>query len=139
MNLLERAKVTQATLDSYRGRPSDHAGNEWPCIYLLHDHLTACGYDVPEIPELSDLRSVLKAMKERGWNSVPDMLDQHLERIAPAMMMMGDVAVSKSEAGVDAILICAGPMKLFGWREDLNTLVIIDDDKMDDLVGAWRV
>src|SRR3546814_17660492 len=57
-------------------------------------------------------------LKERGWASVSDMLDSILVRIPPAMMQLGDVATVEGDQGLDALFVCAGPNRLFGWRED---------------------
>ena len=60
-----------------------------------------------------------------------------LERISPAAMMLGDVAVIPGD-GMDAILICAGPRRVFGWVEG-NDLPTMNEPIMEHVIGAWRV
>lgn len=134
--LIKRRNATQATLDAYRG-----VGFDWSCsscVHLLHTHLSNAGYVLPEMPDINGPTSALRALRENGWETVSDLLDAFCEPIPPAMMKMGDVALFESAAGLDAIFICAGPHKMFGWREDHNDLVTVDVT-LDMLKGAWRV
>jgi hypothetical protein len=52
--------------------------------------------------------------------------------------MLGDLAVAPSGEGLGSIMVCAGPHKLLGWREDAPELIILDV-KLNELSGAWRV
>jgi hypothetical protein len=70
---------------------------------------------------------------------VSEMLDSILERIPPSRMLLGDLAVAPSdEGGMGSIMVCAGPHKLMGWREDAPELVMLDVT-LDQLEGAWRL
>ena len=136
-NLLHRKAATQRTLNTHRGQVFDWSEGV-TCVHLLRDHLIEMGHDVPEIPPFDTALGAARALQERGWASVSDMLDEFLERIPPARMMLGDVAVAQGAGGLDAIFICAGPLKVFGWRDDAPDLVLLDVS-LDELEGAWRV
>lgn len=135
-NLIQRRDATQRTLDRFRGKDFDWSS--MTCVHLAHAHLIEMGHIVPDIPEIDGALSAARALKERGWDSVSDMLDDLLQPVAPASMWVGDLALIKGAGGLDAIFICAGPLKVFGWREDAPDLVVLDVS-FGDLEGAWRV
>ena len=134
--LIKRKAVTQETLDRFRGADFDWSGTT--CVHLARAQLVGMGHGVPEIPQFSTALEAARVMREHGWDSVSEMLDSYLERIAPASMLLGDIALIKGAGGLDAIFICAGPLKVFGWREDAPDLVVLDIS-FGDLEGAWRV
>ena len=137
-DLLRRSAATQATLDKYRGTAwSWDAGRT--CVHLARFHLRAMGHKPERIPQVSSALSARRALKARGWAGVVDLLDAQpgLLRIAPAMMLMGDVASAPSPDGIGGILICAGPHKFFGWRDDVEGMVVLDI-RADQLTAAWR-
>ena len=136
----KRRAATQATLDKFRGTPFDWAEGRH-CVKLAHYHLRQMGMRSPNLPTLPRIKSALsakKALKERGWDSVGDMFDAVLERIPPAKMKLGDVATVEGGNGLDAVFICAGPRRLFGWREDQPVAVVLEVP-LDQVSGAWRV
>lgn len=136
-DLIRRKNATQQTLDRHRGTEFDWVRGI-TCVHLACDHLVAMGHDVPEIPSFNTALGAARALQERKWSSVSDMLDSLLERISPASMMLGDLAVIEGAGGLDAIFICAGPLKVFGWRDDAPDLVLLDVS-LGELQGAWRV
>lgn len=137
MELERRRVATEKTLARYRGKILDWSTG-CICIRLARDHLRNMGHKPQSLPRVRSPLAAKKALKERGWSSVAAMLDSMLERIAPAEMMLGDLAIVPGDAGLDAIFVCAGPLKVFGWREDAPALVLLDIG-LDELTGAWRV
>jgi hypothetical protein len=97
------------------------------------------GHRPPPLPRIRSLAGARRALAERGWTDVTDMLDAQpgLLRIAPAEMLPGDIAALASEDGIGAIFLCAGPHKLIGWREDAPAMVVLDVS-FDQVSGAWR-
>ena len=135
-----RREATQATLDKFKGKSFDWAEGRH-CVKLAHFHLRQMGMRSPKLPTLPRVRSALaakKALKERGWSSVSDMLDSVLVRIPPAMMRLGDIATVEGDDGLDAVFVNAGPRRLFGWREDQPVAVVLEVP-LDKVKGAWRV
>lgn len=106
---------------------------------MARSHLVQMGHRPPSLPRIRSLLTARRALQERGWDNVEAMLDAQagLLRIAPAEMLVGDIAVLASDDGIGAIFICAGPHKLIGWREDHPTLVVLDLS-FDQISGAWR-
>lgn len=135
--LATRQQATQATLDRFRGKTFDWSAGI-TCVHLARTHLRNMGHRPPGLPRFRSALAAKKAMKERGWASVSDMLDSMLPRIAPAQMLLGDLAVVEGDAGMDSIMVCAGPLRVFGWREDHPGLVVLGVT-MDEISGAWRL
>lgn len=134
--LVRRRNATQQTLDRFRGADFDWA--TMTCAHLAHFHLTEMGHTLPHIPPFDSALAAARAMHDRGWDSVADMLDEFLPRITPASMLVGDLALIRGSGGLDAVFICAGPLKMFGWREDMPDLVLLNVS-FGELEGAWRV
>lgn len=135
---LERRKqATEATLERYRDKAFDWSTGI-TCVHLARFHLRNMGHKPPSLPRFRSALGAKKAMQERGWSSVTEMLDSMLTRIAPAQMMLGDLAVFEGDHGLEAIMVCAGPQRVFGWREDEPGLVVLGVG-MEELTGAWRV
>lgn len=130
-----RRIATKTTLATMRGNVASFEGES--CLHFAHAHLIALGHDLPEIPAFNSARGAAKAMKTRGWASVEDMLDQYLDRIEPAQMLLGDIATTEGEGGLASILICAGPHKLMGWLPERQGFALFDGG-LDEVTGAWR-
>ncbi|WP_126172853.1 DUF6950 family protein [Altericroceibacterium xinjiangense] len=134
--LVRRQAATQMTMARYRGKAADWRTGI-TCLHLARFHLKQMGHKVPTIPRIRSEFAAVREMKKRGWSNVAEMLDATLLRITPAQMLMGDLAVVRSTDGIGAILVCAGPRKLLGWREDAPEMVTLDVT-LDQLDGAWR-
>lgn len=134
--MVRRQAATSATLDRYRGKVFDWSKGI-TCVHLARYHLRQMGHQPPSLPRIRSAFAAKQEMKARGWSGVADMLDGILPRIAPAQMLIGDLTVAKSEEGLGAIFICAGPHKLLGWREDAPALVVLDVT-LDQVEAAWR-
>lgn len=137
MELERRRVATERTIARYRAKTFDWAKGV-TCVHLARAQMRAMGHRPPTIPRFRSVLGARRVLRGRGWESVSAMLDEMLPRIAPAQMLMGDLAAVPGDAGLDAIFVCAGPLKLFGWREDAPGLVILDID-LREVTGAWRV
>lgn len=135
--LLLRQAATERTLALYRGKLFNWRRGI-TCVHLARRHLRHMGHNPPTVPRIRSVLSARRALAARGWDSTADMLDSLLPRIAPAQMLLGDIATAPGLEGLDAIVICAGPRKLMGWHETAEGLVVIDIGP-GDLLGAWRV
>jgi hypothetical protein len=136
--MIKRRDATKRTLERFRGVTFDWSSGV-TCVHLAHAHLVEMGHNPPDIPEFNTAHGAAKALYERGWSDVADMLDSVLERRpGAAWMVLGDLALVKGADGLDAIFICAGPLKVFGWRDDEPELVLLDVG-LDELEAAWKV
>lgn len=138
-DLLRRARALEAAKRKY-GKRAFSWRNGVSCVHLARSHLVKMGHRPPPLPRIRSLLGARRALKERGWADVTEMLDAQagLMRIAPAEMLPGDLAVLASEDAIGAIFVCAGPHKLIGWREDAPAMVVLDLS-FDQVSGAWRV
>lgn len=142
MKLTERQKRTEKTLSKFRGR-----GFKWDggatCIHLFRTHLKNMGHKVPVVPRFTSALTAKRAMDAAGFRDLEALADSFLQRIPPAMMLLGDIALMQSDEHFDqqklfdALVISAGPGgKVFGWHPDapaLANLVPLD------IKVAWRV
>lgn len=135
-DLVRRQLATEKTLVRYRGKAFDW-GKGITCVHLARTHLKNMGHKPPTIPRFRSIHGAKQAMKDRGWADVGDMLDSLLPRIAPAQMLLGDLAIVPGE-GMDAMLICGGPIRLFGWHGSEARPVFIGVD-LGEITAAWRV
>jgi hypothetical protein len=138
-DLIRRARALDAAKRKY-GKRAFSWRNAVSCVHLARSHLVRMGHRPPPLPRIRSLVGARRALAERGWADVTEMLDAQpgLLRIAPAEMLPGDLAVLASEDAIGAIFVCAGPHKLIGWREDAPAMVVLDLS-FDLVSGAWRV
>lgn len=138
-DLLRRQKAVQETMEKYRSRPFDWRSKA-TCLHMARFHLRRMGRKPPPMPQVGSLLAAKKALKERDWLNVADMLDGiGLERIAPAMMLLGDLVAIESEDGIGSIFVAAGPNKIIGWCVEQEGLAVVDLAAPENLKGAWRV
>lgn len=134
MELERRRIATQKTLDAWRGRTFDWATGS-TCAHLAHDHLTNLGHDLPPMPAFTTSTGAIRALKERGWSTVEEMLDSLLEPIAPARMLVGDIGIIPGQDGLESIVISTG-FKMMAWHQDGR--FVLSCDGIEALQGAWR-
>lgn len=134
--MIRRQEATEATMAKYRAKPFDwKAGTT--CIHLLRFHLRQLGHKPQPLPRIRSAIGARRALDQRGWKHVGDMLDTLLPRLpAYAMMTLGDVAMLRSGDGFGAITICAGPHKVLGWHDDAAGMAVLEPHEIE---GAWRV
>jgi hypothetical protein len=134
--MVTRRDATQSTLNRYKGKVFS-----WEkgitCIHLFRFHMRNMGHKIKKVPRFRSEFGAKKALLQEGVTSVSGLLDKFLERIAPAQMLLGDIAVLPSEDGLEAVFICAGPRRFFGWREDHAETVMLEID-LNEISGSWR-
>lgn len=138
-DLLRRQKALIATQKKVRGKALDWSKG-MTCVHMARFHLRQMGHRPESLPRIRSLIGARRALKERGWANVTDMLNAQpgLASIAPAMMLPADLVVLASEDSIGSIFVCAGPHKMIGWREDVAEAVVLDLS-FEHVSGAWRV
>jgi hypothetical protein len=138
-DLLRRKRATEATLAKYRPLAFDWKKGV-TCVHMARFHLLKMGHKVETLPRMRGPIGAKRALAERGWSDVAAMLDAQpgLTRIAPAMMLVGDLAVFPGDEGFDLITVCAGRHKLLGWHQDYWKGLIEVEAPLDMAIGAWR-
>jgi hypothetical protein len=115
------------------------------CVHAARFLLRQMGHRPPPLPQIRSLIGARRALAVRGWADTAAMLDAPrcaggagLARIAPAAMLVADLAVVPSADGLGAIFFYAGGRKFMGWREDAIGLALVEVG-FAELTAAWRV
>ena len=134
---LERRRIaTENTRQRFIGKEFSWARPH--CIQLMRFQAAEMGHRLPPLPLFKTAIGAKRALKKRGCDSVEQLLDGMFPRIAPAAMLLGDLAATPGTEGLEGVFVNVGPRKLMGWREDAPQLVVLDVG-YDELIGAWRL
>lgn len=134
-DLLRRKKATEKSLMKYKDKPFSWEDGS-TCIHFVRSHAVNMGHKVPRLPRLKSEVGARFALKKNGWSGVSEMMNEYFTPIAPANMLLGDVAVLRGEGDFEALVICAG-LKFLGWHgTDLSRLHNIVVNEVD---GAWKL
>lgn len=138
LNSVERAAVTKATADKFRGRPLSFADGV-TCLHMLREQMVAFGYSPPAIPSFKDAKGARKALRTTGHRTIKGLLGEVLGGPVPAAQMrVGDVTLLPGSP-FEAVTLSAGNGKFLGWHDDgsLGLVNIIVDQNA--IIGAWRL
>jgi hypothetical protein len=133
-DLVFRAAATQATKDAFAGIALDWRRAD--CYRVAASHAARFRHSLP-LPKYRSERGAYRQMKREGYTSLDDLLDQFLTPIAPAQMMLGDIAIYDGPGLFGGGLLISCGRKLIGFYEGLDMLVNIEPDDVPR--GAWRV
>lgn len=136
--LEQRVAATQATLDDWKDRPFDWKANSH-CVRMVTEHLRRMGYKPPlskggsfDTP-LGAKRALARA-KVKTLGEAVDLL--RIERIPPAMAIVGDIIELPGEAPFGALTVALGNGRVLGWHEDAAGCAVLQPLAF---VSAWRV
>ena len=132
-DLVKRAEATTATKAEFAGAIFDW--KQVDCYRVARAHLARFGHVLPE-PRYSTAMGAYRQMKRQGFDSLDDLISSYLPPIAPAMMLIGDLAIADGpDPFGGGLLICAGN-KLIGFYEgeDVMVNIIVETPPR----GAWR-
>lgn len=133
---LRRAAVI-ATQERFQDKPFDWSKSA-TCIHLVRFHAAQMGHKVPIVPKFRSALGAKKALKETGFDSLPDLLDSMFERIPPAFMRVGDILAVPADDEWTALVVKGDKTKFLGWHEEAQGCTIIEID-VRQAVGAWRL
>lgn len=133
-DLVRRQQALEKTVRKYRGQPFEWGKSD--CVTMARSHLVKMGHrGLPKLPKYRDAIEAKRALKKTGHGTLEALLDSLLPRIAPAMMLPGDLGLMGDEdGGRDALVISVGH-KVMGWHQDADRLVNIVPARID---AAWR-
>lgn len=142
LDLNARAVATNATLARFRNRAFDWKTGA-TCIHLARLQAKNMGYRVPAVPRFTSPRGALLALRKQGFDTLGALLDARFERIDPARMLIGDLAMLPGEEGADdplgAVMIFDGLTKLLGWHDADPSRLRPIAHAQADISGAWRL
>jgi len=132
-----RRDATKKTINRFEGKAFDWSANA-TCAHLLRFHLRNMGHKAPTIPRFRSALTAKRTLSSLGFDSMEAVLDSLVLRLpGAAYTTLGDVVVKEGD-GLDAVLICAGPRRYFGWFEGQDAPVSAEVDPAY-LKGCWRV
>jgi hypothetical protein len=136
VNINDRTAALEKTLRKYRGKP--FKWGETDCVKMARSHLRLMGHKPPPIPRYYSAIGARRALAETGCDTLAELLDLYLPRIAPAAMLPGDLAMLPGEPPFDAVVIALPGGKVACWRDPAPTLVNLVVDG-NDYLAAWRL
>ncbi|RSU59308.1 hypothetical protein BRX36_19265 [Sphingomonas sp. S-NIH.Pt1_0416] len=139
LDLAQRANATESVVARFRGRPFDWKSRR-TCIHLARAQARALGHRPPSVPDFRSPLSARTALRSTGHETLEALLDSLFNRIAPAAMWLGDIALMAGGDGFDAIVIAVGG-KMIGYHQDhlADGPVVIEPESMASFIGAWRL
>jgi hypothetical protein len=131
-DLLRRQRALASTRLAFAGQAIDWVNVD--CGRMLDFHLRAMGHEPPPMPKYRTAKGALRVLRKMG--GIAGGLEAlGLPRIAPLMMLPGDVGVLPGDDGMDAVHIWQG-RKTMGWHEDSEVMANMIPDLA--VMLAWR-
>jgi nucleoside-diphosphate-sugar epimerase len=147
-DLIRRNDALRKTQERFAGKEFKLGEND--CVKLVRFHLKAMGSKnlkpghkvLATTGHYKTAAQAAAALKKQGAKNLEELLDIYLERIPPAAMLPGDIALLKSEPDAPAselgtIAISLG-RKLLGWHPDHPILAVIEPIVEEPAMVAWR-
>jgi hypothetical protein len=124
--LEHRHAAIEATMARYRDRAFKWGSVD--CAKVTAFHLKRLGHKIliSKAGSYSSALGATRALKRLGYGNMAEVLDGvGLPRIAPARMLLGDIAELEADNAIGAVGIYAGNGNLFGFHEDHPGLVTV--------------
>lgn len=138
VSLAMRAAATNRTVAAFEKRPFDWDGAS--CIHLARMQAENMGHVVPPMPAFRSRHGALRALASTGHRSLESLLDSLFERIEPARMLVGDLAMLPGEERrLRAVVVFDGHLSVAGWHEARPESLVWIKAMQADLVAAWRL
>jgi hypothetical protein len=139
--MVRRQLALEATMKRFAKQPLRLGKSD--CVKKVRFHLVKMGHR--KLPSTGDYRGekgAIEALKRQGVETVEQLLDKYLPRIAPAAMLPGDIALVAAEPGAPAwragtAVISVG-RKFLGWHPDHPLLAILEPIVDRPFLAAWR-
>lgn len=132
-----RHAAIEATMDRYRDQP--FAWGSVDCAKIAAFHLAQMGIEI-RIAKAGGYSTPLgarRALRRLGYATLADMADGiGLTPIAPARMLLGDLAQVEGDDPIGTICLYAGNGNLFGFHQDHQALVTLQPDR---ILRSWSV
>ncbi len=141
-DMVRREQALFATMARFQFKPFKIGKAD--CVLLVRYHAVKMGHrKLPRAPDYKDAKGALAALKKLGAKDVAGLMDKHFERIAPAAMLPGDVALVEAERGEAAwqagtVVISVG-RKWLAWHPDARPLAVIEPMVERPFIAAWRL
>lgn len=140
-DLVRRNRALIATQARFAGKAFKLGDAD--CVQLVRYHLGQMGHrGLPKASGYSSPAGVKRTLKGLGFADLESLFDSLLERIPPAFMRPGDIALVQAEEGAPAwqtgtVVISIG-RKFLGWHPDADILAVIQPTIDEPFIAAWR-
>lgn len=134
-----RVKATTATQAKFKDKPFDWS-KQATCIHLARYHSAQMGHELPIVPRFRTALGAKRALKAKGFDTLPDLLDSMFERIpGAAFMRVGDLLAMPGDEGWHSIVVKGDKTKFLGWHESAPGCTIMEVHDIGAATGAWRL
>lgn len=138
--MVARRDAAQTTLDRFKDQPFEWG--RFDCAKMVAFHLRKMGYQIgiSKAGSYSTALGAKRALSRLGWPNLSYALDEvlHLERIAPAFLITGDILQIPGEGVLDTMAIALGNGRAISYHQDEVGAVVVQP-VVADIVAAWRV
>ena len=135
--MVDRVRLTQATVDRFRGREFRFGSVD--CVRVAAWHVRQFGYR-PQLGKAGAYKTAIgarAALKRAGFDTIADGLDAlGLERVAPAAAWVGDIVMGEGDDAFGALGIMLGNEAMLGFHEHAAGAAIL---RRVHVATAWRV
>lgn len=142
-DLIRRQQAVEKTKARFFGKEFKLGSND--CWKLARHHLKAMGHPMPGSGrQYTTPAGAAFALKEKNCRNLADVMDLFLERIPPASMLLGDIALLRSEPEegtafeLGTLMVHLGTTKALGWHPDTPILAVVDLIDPAAVQAAWR-
>jgi hypothetical protein len=133
MDLVERMRVTQKTVDRFKGKMFEPGKID--CIQLIIGHAAHAGVKI-EVEPYGDWESAAAVLRRRGYRTLGEAMDDHFERIDPSRALFGDFIEAPGGNGFSSLSVAVGNGRVLGFHEEIPHADIIQPLLMS---GAWTL
>lgn len=138
VDLAARAVATDAVVSRFRMRPHDFRTRA-TCIHLARAQMRALGHRPPSIPDFRSPIGAMAALKRSGFATLEDLLDSMLPRIAPAAMLIGDLAAAPAGEPFGSAIGIWADGALLGYHPDEPRGLANIKEALIHVTAAWRL
>lgn len=133
MNLMERVRATQKTVDGFKGKT--FADGKADCIQLVLCHARHMGRKI-KVPRYGDVKSAADVLRGLGFSTLGEAMDHHFTRISPVNVLAGDILEMPGTNGFSSLAVAVGNGRVLGFHESVPHADILQPVIVS---GAWRI
>ncbi|WP_260928224.1 DUF6950 family protein [Novosphingobium sp. 9] len=135
MNLHERREATASTLERFAGKP--FAFGSCDCGLVVIAHLKAMGWPIKTGGTWSTMLGLKRWLRRHGGSGAAAIDSWGVPRIAPAMVLIGDVVELAGETDFGSFGVVIGNGRVLAFHQDADGLAIIQPTGLP-ILTAWR-
>lgn len=138
--LERRVAAAQATMRAFQGRPFEWGKTD--CARLAAHVVRELGHPTPlaRFGAYSTALGARRALKRRGFSDLGAVLDDMgFARVPPAFALPCDLVGLVSDDLPVALTVALGNGRIFGFHPQVEGAAVLQPNRSDQYVAAWRV